>query len=320
MKLNASARIMQECAVARGFEVATFDDRHLLKISKGDKWFYTRGSRHSRQSSVGMTIADYKDLTRQVLEKIGVPMAKGGVFRDLESGLKFASIAGYPLVYKPARSRHGVGVVVGIESDERLAECIRSGKNGDRFILETKLSGSDFRVVVVGYKMVAASKRLPAFVDGDGVLNIEELVNRENKNPVRMRGHQGNLSTIEIDKLVIENLQSDGKNLEYVPERGERVFLRKTAGLSTGGVGIDVTESVGEENRKMFEQMARECDLSTVGIDLMADDLERPIGSQVGAGVMELNASPGLRMHHYPYQGKQRDVAGTILDFVFGAE
>lgn len=319
MPLNASARILAKEAEQRGYSIERFYDKHLLKITKGDAWVYTRGSRHSKQSSVGMTIADYKGLTRQIVTAINPQlMAEGGHFMDVEGGVAFANRVGYPIVYKPSASRHGKGVVVGIEDEARLRRVIGEKVDYRGYILEKPLVGNDYRILVIGYRMVAAAHRLPAFVEGDGKQSIAKLVDEENKNPDRTEGHQGNLTTMKIDELVLGYLEEQGRSLDSVPEKGERVFLRKTAGLSTGGVGIDVTDEVGEKNKMLFEKIARAADLSTVGIDVMADNLREPITEQARAGMLELNASPGLRMHHFPYKGKSRNVAGEILDYVFG--
>ena len=317
MNLNASARIIREEALKRGYGVETFEDKHLLRISHKGKTFFTRGSRNSKQSSVGMTIADYKGLTRQILEKMGAPMAKGKVFFDRESGLEWARESGFPVVYKPSASRHGTGVVVGIKNEDELKKVLSISFDYRGYVLEHLLVGNDYRVLVVGNKVVATAQRLPAFVDGDGVSSIERLVEVENENPDRGEGHLANLTKIAIDDLSASYLEEQDLGSESVVEKGKRVFLKKTAGLSTGGVGVDVTGEVCTENIKLFERISFEADLSVVGVDVMAETLSTPLEKQEKAGILELNASPGLRMHHYPYLGKSVNAAGAILDLLF---
>jgi cyanophycin synthetase len=262
-----------------------------------------------------MTIANYKGLTRQVLERAHLPMAQGGVFANKRSGMDFAKKAGFPLVFKPGSGAHGQGVVVGIKKEEDLESILDKNKH-KKFILETMLAGRDFRVVVINFKFFAATMRLPAFVTGNGKLTLSELVAKENKRPQRKTGHKGILSKIVIDDLVEAYVREQGLSWELIPEQDVKIFLRKTANLSTGGVGVDVTDEVGIGNRKIFEKIAVECDLNTAGIDVMADNLKEPLSQQEKAGILEVNASPGLRMHHYPYQGEPRNVAGALLDFV----
>jgi cyanophycin synthetase len=175
------------------------------------------------------------------------------------------------------------------------------------------LQGTEYRVVCVDYQFVAAAFRKPAHVVGDGQHSIEELVAEKNQHPWRGKGHINNLSLIEIDELVVSYLQNQGYEPSSVPATGVEVALRKTANLSTGGEAWDVTDTVGPENKALFESIARACDLNVCGIDIMCSSLSEPITQQAQAGVIEVNASPGLRMHHYPIQGTPRDVAGIIL-------
>jgi cyanophycin synthetase len=320
LNLNASARIIRDEALKKGYKVQQFEDKHLLKIWNKARWAYFRGSRHSLQSSVGMTIANYKGLTRQVLENAGLPMARGALCFTFEAGKKMADEKGlWPVVYKPAKGAHGTGVVVGIKDDQELKKTVKEDKNSKHgFILEEKLAGKDFRIVVINYRFFCATLRVPAFVDGDGKKSIRELIKKENKKPERGVGHAGNLTKIRVDNVVREYLREQGLRLGIVPKKGERIMLRKTANLSTGGVGIDVTDMVGKENKELFERVAIECDLNTVGIDVMAVNLTQPLKEQDKAGILEVNASPGLRMHHFPYEGKPRNVAGAILEMVLG--
>lgn len=317
MQLHASAKLIYEEALHRGYEVETFKDHHLLRISRGDKWYYTRGSRSSKLSSVGTTIADNKWLTRQILTKQGLPMARGGfakTYPKLDAILKRIH---FPIVIKPVSGAHGIGVIVGIKTQEKLKRYVARRLAGG-LIVEECLQGNDYRVLVVNHKVVAVAHRLPAFVEGDGLSTINQLLKKENKRPERGRGHTKPLTRIKVDESVLSYLKEQGKDLTSVLQKGETVFLRKTAGLSTGGVGIDKTAEVCRENIKLFEKLSRVCDLLTVGIDVMAKNLSTPLVRQKRAGILEINASPGLRMHHYPYQGKARDAAGAILDMLFG--
>jgi cyanophycin synthetase len=320
-KLNASSRIMNEEALRRGYQVEAFNDPHLLRITNQGVTWFTRGTRHSKQSSVGMTIADYKSLTRQVVTRWEPRlMAEGEVFYNRGEGLDYADKLGYPLVFKPSAGRHGKGVVVGVRSRDELSEIIGDKVDYRGYILEKLLVGNDYRVVVIDYRFVAATQRVPAFVVGNGESTIGWLVEQENLNPNRGEGHAANLTRITIDKLVEAYLTEQHLSVTSVPAKDQRVYLRKTAGLSTGGVGIDVTDEVSVENRQLFEEVAKKCDLNTVGIDVMAQTLKEPILNDPHAGILELNSSPGLRMHHYPYQGVPRNVAGAILDLLFGGK
>ncbi len=312
--LNASSRIMVETAEAMGITCTTLGDKDTVLMEKNGKQWYTRGSRTSLQSSVGKSIADKKNLTKNVLAHFGLPTAKAVTVKT-PADLSQLSELHFPVVMKPVDERHGTGVVVGITS---LAEAEQVYREQDfsSVLFEEMLQGTEYRIVCVDFKFLAAAFRKPAHVTGDGQHSIQELVDEKNKHPWRGKGHQFNLTLIDIDSLVMTNLTEQGYSLDSIPAMGVEVRLRKTANLSTGGEAWDVTDEVSAENRELFEKIARVCDLNVVGIDIMCSSLSTPIVDQPHAGVIEVNASPGLRMHHYPIQGQARNVAQAILEMV----
>ena len=309
-KLNASTRIIYAEAQKMGISCTFFNDSDTILMEYQGKTWYTRGSRTSLQSSVGKSIADLKPLTKSVLQHHNLPTAKGCTVKTAAELSQLATLT-FPLVMKPLDDRHGNGVHVGIQN---LAEATRLfHADGKTVLFEEMLQGVEYRVVCVDFKFVAAAFRKPAFVTGDGEHTIAELIAEKNKHPWRGTGHHNNLSLIEADDTMKENLHELSFTLETVLPEGSEVALRKTANLSTGGEAWDVTDSVSPENQALFEKIARACDLNTIGIDMMCQSLETPIIDQPHAGVIEVNASPGLRMHHFPMQGTPRNVAQSIL-------
>jgi len=312
-QLNASARIMYLEALKRGIECTTFDDKQTILMKKGSSTWYTRGSRTSTQSSVGVTIADNKSLTKKILNYFHLPTATAvevGTIGDFGQ----VSQLTFPVVMKPLKGAHGKDVIVGIKD---LIESKRLVEKAELPVLfEEKLEGIEYRVVCVDFKFVAAAFRKPAHIVGDGEHSIQELIDKKNQHPWRGEGHSNNLSLIRVDNLVLEYLKEQNVDLAYVPSHQTEVFLRKTANLSSGGEAWDVSDEVCLENRKLFEKIATVCDLNTLGIDIMCQNLTTPIVSQTQAGVIEINGSPGLRMHHFPLQGKPQNIAGHILDMV----
>lgn len=311
-KLNASSRIMYEEAVKMGITCTTFGDGETILMEYQDKSWYTRGSRTSYLSSVGKSIADYKPLTKKVLAHFNMPTAKFAVVSE-ESELENLKELAFPLVLKPVDDRHGRGVVVGIKTaEEAKAAFLNLGKKA---LFEEMLQGIEYRVVCINFKFVAAAFRKPAHVVGDGEHTITQLVEEKNKHPWRGAGHENNLSFIVIDEMVEKYLAEQNYTADSIPPKDTEVKLRKTANLSTGGEAWDVTAQVCEENRQLFEKIAKACDLTAIGIDIMCQSLEEPIVTQEKAGVIEVNASPGLRMHHYPLKGNPTNVAKIILEF-----
>lgn len=309
--LNASSRILYEEAVKMGITCTTFDDNELILMEKDGKSWYTRGSRTSFHSSVGKSIADYKPLTKKVLAKYNLPTAKFATVAD-ESELESIKALTFPLVMKPVAEAHGRGVVVGIKTFE---EAVAAFKNlGKKALFEEMLQGVEYRIICVNFKFVAAAFRKPAYVVGDGTHTVAQLIAEKNNHPWRGKGHQNNLSMIEVDDLVTKYLAEQNCTLDSVVEADREVMLRKTANLSTGGEAWNVTDQVSDANRALFEKIARVCDLTGIGIDIMCQSLSTPLDQQPSAGVIEVNASPGLRMHHFPLKGEPINVAKIILE------
>lgn len=311
--LDASARILNQAALERGVTCTYFDHPNLILMEKDDKQWYTCGSRTSLQSSVGRTIANNKSLSKKVFNHFDLPTAKAVKVKTL-ADLEQIKNLNFPLVMKPISGAHGRGVIVGLQDYQAAQKAFQNDPQS--MIVEETLAGTEYRIVCVDFKFVAAAFRKPAHVVGTGKDSIQQLIDQKNQHPWRGEGHQGNLTKIMVDEIVKANLAEQNVSLEDTPAKDQYVFLRKTANLSTGGEAWDVTDEVCPENIALFEKIAKSCDLNTLGIDIMCQSLREPIVQQAKAGIIEINGSPGLRMHHFPIQGKPRDVANKILDMV----
>jgi cyanophycin synthetase len=308
-------RIMAAEAVALGLRVTPIadaaDGQGLLLMEGAGCRFHTSGSMVSVQSATGREIARDKGLTKAVLEHAGLPVAPGVVIR-CEDDLHRLLHIDPPWVMKPLRGTHGEGVVVGVTSlDEARRVWVAEQRPQ---LIEALLRGREHRVLCVEHHMVAASLRKPAFVVGDGRQSVAELIDEKNREPQRSIGHRDHRTRIDIDDEVRAELGRRHLGLSSVPSAGEEVGLRRRANLSQGGEGYDETDEVCPANRELFAAVARAVDLDVVGIDVMATTLAEPLAGQAGAGIIDVNARPGLRMHHFPSGGQPRNVARAILE------
>ena len=310
---SAASRIMYQEALDRGYECEVLSDNNTILMKHNGLWWYTRGTRTSLQSSVGKTIADDKVLTKDILARVKAPFARYVRVSD-KNELERVRELKFPVVMKPVGGMHGKGVVVGISDYEEVEKIYE--EVGGEVMFEETLEGNEYRVVCVDYKMAAAALRKPAFVMGDGKYSLKELIEMKNADPQRGEEHHNALVKIEVDKGLLKTLTQQGLELESVVEAGREVRLKGTANLSTGGETWDVTHEVSQENKELFEAIAKTADLNVVGIDVMSDNLQVPLISQTKAGIIEINASPGLRIHHNPTKGEFLNVAGMILDMV----
>jgi cyanophycin synthetase len=311
--LDMSSKLLCEEALRRGVKCERIANTQALKMSRGGQEWFISGSRTSFQSSIGFWAAKQKALTKKFLSAANLPTAKFIEAKTVNDLLKARDLK-FPVVMKPVAGMHGDDVITGISSFEKLVALFE--KKPQAVIVEEMLRGTEYRVVCVDYKMVAVAYRKPAFVVGDGKKTVSELVAQKNEEEGRSDGHLSKLTKIVIDNEVEDVLNEQGLTLSSVVAKGQEVPLRRVVNLSQGGEAINVTEQVSLENRALFEAVARAMDLNVCGIDLMCEDLAAPIATQKNAGIIEINGSPGLRMHHFPSVGEPIDVASAIFDLI----
>jgi cyanophycin synthetase len=312
----STAAIVREAEV-RGITVLRLDDYNLVQLGEGKYQKRIQAAMTSNTSLIGVETAGNKRLTKIMLEDAGIPVPRGTVVRKQKSAIEDAEWLGYPVVVKPHDGHHGKGVTTNVADVEELREAFDRAKAvSDRVIIEQCLTGCDFRMLVVDGKFVAAAKRLPAEVTGDGKHTIAELVAIENRNPDRGYGHENVMTRLKVSTVTEHLLEKAGFTMDTVLGQGEVFPLELTANLSTGGSAEDVTGQVHTANRFLAERIARIIGLDIAGIDIMAPTLSKPI-IKTGGAVIEVNAAPGLRMHLAPARGKSRNVARPIVDMLF---
>lgn len=304
-------------AMERGIPVIRMNDLSLVQLGYGIYQQRIQASTTSRTNMIAVELVGDKDLTKKLLTEMGIPVPKGQVIsEESEIGQTIENL-GFPVVVKPLDGNQGKGITLHLNDQESVITAFRMAKEySDRVIIEKQLKGKDFRVLVVNNKFSAAAERIPANVVGDGENSIRELVNLINKDPWRGNGHSNNLTKIVLDEHSLRLLGMKGFTPETIPPKGEIIYLKSTANLSTGGTAIDRTEEVHPYNIFIFERIARITGLDIAGIDIIAPDLSTPL-TENGGGIVEVNAAPGLRMHLAPSIGKRRNVAKDIVDMLF---
>ncbi|MFL5328718.1 MAG: cyanophycin synthetase [Gemmataceae bacterium] len=318
--LGPSTRAIVDAAVARGIPTIRLDEESLVQLGYGVNRRMIMAAQTNRTSAIAVDIAGDKHLTKRLLEGASIPVPRGIIASSKEEAVAALQTLHPPLVVKPLDGHQGKGVTLRVETAEGLTEAFeRAVYYSSRVVVEEFFSGKDYRILVVDGKMVAASERTPAHVVADGEHTIQQLIDRENQNPKRGEGHEKPLTKIVLDKAGSCFLKRSGWTLEDVPPAGETVFLRDTANLSTGGTARDVTDQVHPSIVRLAERAARVVGLDICGVDLLAPHVDRPL-PETGAGVVELNASPGLRMHVYPAFGESRDVGTAIVKMMFPGE
>ncbi|HYC38906.1 MAG TPA: cyanophycin synthetase [Chitinophagaceae bacterium] len=271
----------------------------------------------SSTAGTGIQLADDKEDTRRLLADNLIPVPRGIAVsseKELRDALRNFQ---FPIVIKPADSNQGNGVHLNVQSADEACRLFPSAQRfSKKVIAEDFVEGHDFRLLVINYRLEAASRRVPASVRGDGVSTIRQLIETINNDPRRGTGHEKALSRIEIDATAVQLLKKRNLELESVLPFGEILFLREAANLSAGGTATDVTDVVHPATAAIAERIARLVGLDICGIDVVAKDITQPLTRDNGA-VIEVNASPGLRMHLSPTRGSGRNVAEPIVRMLF---
>ncbi|MGB3090971.1 MAG: cyanophycin synthetase, partial [Chitinophagaceae bacterium] len=316
-RLGPSTGCIVDEAAKRGIPYIRLNKASLVQLGYGVNQKRIRATIASTTSNIAVDIACDKEETKMLLEAAEIPVPRGTVIRT-EEGMD-AAIAkyGYPLVIKPIDGNHGKGNTTNITNRQQAIKAFEAAKAYSRsVIIERFLTGYDFRCLVINNKFICAALRTPASVVGDGIHNIQWLIDETNRDPRRGFGHEKVLTQITIDQFTQKMMDDAEITLDHIPSNGERVLLKPTANLSTGGTSTDVTDEVHPANIFMFERIARIIGLDICGIDVMATDLRTPVAENGGA-ILEVNAAPGFRMHIDPSEGLPRNVAEPVVDMLF---
>lgn len=318
-KLGPSTEAIYQAALARKIPVERIGPDSLLRLGTGARQKRVQATITSQTSHLAVEASCDKEMTKHLLEEAGLPVPRGTVIRTRDELAGAAEQLGYPLVLKPLSGRQGQGVLTNLQQPDQLLQAydfVRSEfPEYDVFILERYCEGADYRFTVVNGKAAAVSLRRPPHVTGDGQSSVLDLIMRENGNPLRGEGHEKPMSAIPVEQAACY-LAKQGISLDDIPAAGRTLSVMGSANLSTGGSAEDVTDRVHPSYLHIAVQAARVIGLDIAGIDLICGDIEAPY--QDGrACILEVNAAPGIRMHHYPSQGEPRDVGGAIVDYLF---
>jgi cyanophycin synthetase len=317
VRLGPSTGSIVDAAVARGVPYRRLTEGSLVQFGWGSKQKRIQAAETSSTSAIAEAIAQDKDLTKMLLQAAGVPVPQGHVASDQDEAWEIANQIGFPVVVKPRDGNQGKGVAVNIETREQLNKAFEVASTiSSDVIVEQYIPGHDFRMLVIGNQLIAAARRDPPSVIGDGQHTIAQLIDSVNLDPLRGDGHATALTKIRLDDIALATLANQGLNAQSVPENGQRILLRNNANLSTGGSATDVTDEVHPELAARMVTAAQMVGLDIAGVDLVAETVIKPMEEQ-RAGIVEINAAPGLRMHLSPSFGKARPVGEAIVSTMF---
>ncbi|MDN5789317.1 MAG: cyanophycin synthetase [Micrococcales bacterium] len=314
----STAAILEEAA-SRDIPFIRLTSGSLVQLGQGVHAQRIRATMTSKTSALAVDIAGDKDLTATLLASAGLPVPKQESVRTLRGTLAAARRIGFPVVVKPLDGNHGRGVCLNLAGDAEVEQAYDTAKAQSRrgiIVVESFVTGRDYRCLIVGGKMQAIAERVPAHVTGDGSSTVAHLVDVTNADPRRGVGHEKVLTQIKVDANALEILAGQGYGLDSVPADGEMVRLALTGNMSTGGISIDRTWDAHPDNVEIAEEAARIVGLDVAGIDFICPDITYPV-RETGGAICEVNAAPGFRMHTHPTIGDPQFIAKPVIDILF---
>jgi cyanophycin synthetase len=306
-------------ASSRDIPYIRLNEYSLVQLGQGVHQQRIRATMTSRTSSLAVDVAGDKELTGRLLAAAGLPVPRSLPVRTVEDAVRQAERIGYPVVVKPLDGNHGRGVHLALADAAAVRAAFDDARAEARrgtVLVESQVNGNDYRVLVVGGKVVAVAERVPAHVIGDGRHTVAELVELTNADPRRGVGHEKVLTRIRLDDDAAALVRAQGFELDQVVDEGVMVLLTLTGNMSTGGISIDRTDEAHPDNVEIAEEAARVVGLDVAGIDFIAPDIAEPV-RELGGAIVEVNAAPGFRMHTHPTVGEPQYVAKPVVDLLF---
>ena len=317
-RLGPSTGSIVEAAVTRGIPFRRLTRGSLVQLGWGSKQRRIQAAESDLSSAIAESIAQDKELTKKLLNAVGVPVPDGRPVVSADDAWAALCQIGAPVVIKPQDGNQGKGVTANVTTREQLNIAYAAATEiSSEVMVERYIPGYDFRLLVVGNQVVAAARRDPPMVVGNGENTVRELVEQVNSDPRRSEGHATTLTKIRIDEIALARLALQGYNPDSIPKKGARVVLRNNANLSTGGTATDVTDDVHPEMAASAVAAAQMVGLDICGVDVVCNSVLQSLQEQEG-GIVEVNAAPGLRMHLHPSYGKGRAVGDAIISMMFG--
>src|ERR1700744_1887100 len=315
--LGPSTSSLVRAAEHRGIPWLRLNDQSLVQLGHGKFQQRIQATVTSSTSHIAVELASDKEETNKILATLGLPVPKQELVQTEGQAIRAAKRIGFPVVTKPYNGNHGRGISIRLTTEQEVTQGFLVAREHSRSVLvETFLEGDDHRLLVVNGELVAATRRTPGHVVGDGKQTITQLIEVVNQDPRRGVGHEKVLTRLELDAQALKMLERVSLTPESVPAKDMVVYLRSTANLSTGGTATDVTDVIHPDNKDMAERAIRAVGLDVGGVDFLSKNITESYRT-IGGGICEVNAAPGFRMHIAPSDGTPRDVAAPVIDMLF---
>ena len=316
-ELGPSTGSLVKAAEDRGIPWLRLNSQSLVQLGYGKYQQRIQATITSETRHIAVELSCDKEMAHKIFEDLGLPVPKQRSASSEREAIRQAERLGFPVVVKPYNGNHGRGVSINLNTAQEVGIAYNAAaEHCKTVVVENFIKGLDHRMLVVNGELVAAAKRVPGHVIGDGKHTVKELLEIVNADPRRGIGHEKVLTRIEVEVQAERLMAKKGYTLETVLAEAEVLYLRETANLSTGGTAVDVTDIVHPDTRLMAIRAAKAIGLDVCGVDFLTEDISQSYRSH-GGGICEINAAPGFRMHVSPSEGQGRDVGGAVMDMLF---
>lgn len=323
--LELSTQILLKDSIKKGIKFEILDrEENFVRLTKGQKVEYVKqATKTSKDSYITALIMENKLVTKEVLKQHNIRVPHSELYNNLQDAARdYDKFKDKKIVVKPKTTNFGIGISIFQQgfSKQQFERALAIAFEHDKTVLvEDFVNGKEYRFLVIGDEVVGVLRRVPANVEGDGKKTIRRLVDEKNNDPLRGEGHKTPLEKIKLGEIEEMYLKSQGKDFDYIPKKGEVVFLRENSNISTGGDSIDCTDDVHESYKALAIKSAKAVGAAITGVDMIIEDIKEPL-NESNYAIIELNFNPAMYMHCYPYKGKDRKAGDKILDLLFGKE
>jgi len=318
LNLGPSTACIVTAATERHIPSIRLNEGNLVQLGYGARQRRIWTAETDQTGAIAESISSDKDLTKSLLKSCGIPIPEGRIVDSPDDAWDAAEDIGGPIVIKPSDGNHGRGVSTNLTSRDQIDAAFQLANNhGSEVLVERFIPGNEHRLLVVGGRLVAAARGETAYVVGNGTSSITELVDQQiNTDPRRGTTEEFPLNLVNPsnDSAIRLDLVRQGYTPDSIPAEGKEILIQRN-----GNVALDVTELVHPTTVAIASLAARIVGLDIAGVDLVAEDISRPLDEQRGA-IVEVNAGPGLLMHLKPAGGPARPVGRAIVDHLFAAD
>jgi cyanophycin synthetase len=315
--LGPSTQAIVEEAKRRNIPFLRLDEHNLIQLGTGKEQKKLRATITSDTNHIAIETSDNKYLTSLMLKDAGICVPETIPVDSVSDISNFLEQYKEGIVIKPVYGSSGEGITLKLQDKNEIPDAFAWAKKfSDSALAQEFIPGNVYRLLIINYQFIAATKLVPVELIGDGKKTVQELLTEINSNPKRQVGDKSRLTIVEIDDISTYLLKQQKVDFDSVLAMNQVVQLKLSGSLKNGGTALDITQQVHPMNQYLAERAARIIGLNVAGVDIVSENIRDSI-LESGGKIIEVNAAPDFRMHLKPTHGMDRDVAKPLVNMLF---